>query len=180
MCDITHSCVWHDSFIWVTWLFLLCHTNHSYVWHNLFICVTRLINMYDMTHLYPWPDSLTCMTWHVDVCDITHSHSCVWHDSMICVTWLIDMSNLTHWCVWHHSFIQRILNRLRVYAWHNSSICLIHRVTRHGHTYKRVIVQKKKSLHTAMKEPCHTYRRATPHNRVPSNHTHLSHPWLRA
>jgi len=28
-CDMTHSCVWHDSFICVTWLIHMCDVTHS-------------------------------------------------------------------------------------------------------------------------------------------------------
>jgi len=40
VCDTTHSYVWHDSFICVTWLIHMCDMTHSYVWHDSFICVT--------------------------------------------------------------------------------------------------------------------------------------------
>jgi len=58
MCDMTHSYVWHDSFICVTWLIHMCDKTHSYVWHDSFICVTWLIHMCDMTHSYVWHDSV--------------------------------------------------------------------------------------------------------------------------
>ena len=57
---MTHSFVWHDSFICVTWLIHMCDMTHSYVWHDSFICVTWLIHMCDMTHSYVWHDSFTC------------------------------------------------------------------------------------------------------------------------
>jgi len=31
MCDVTHSYVWHDSFICVTWLIRMCDATHSYI-----------------------------------------------------------------------------------------------------------------------------------------------------
>jgi len=90
MCDMTHSYVWHDSFICVTWLnhmcdIHMCDTTHSYVWHDSFICAW-LIHMCDMTrsrvrHSYVWHDSFICVTWLIHMCDMTHSH--VWHDSLI-------------------------------------------------------------------------------------------------
>jgi len=43
---MTHSYVWHDSFICVTWLIHMCDMTHSYVWHDSFICVTWLIHDY--------------------------------------------------------------------------------------------------------------------------------------
>ena len=98
MCDMTHSYVWHDSFICVTWLIHMCDMIHAHVWHDSFICVTRLIHMCDMTHSYVWHDSLTCVIWLIHMCDMTHS--CVWHDSFICVTRLIHMCDMTHSYVW--------------------------------------------------------------------------------
>ena len=54
---MTHSYVWHDSFICVTWLIHMCDKTRSYVWHDSFVCVTWLIRMCDMTHSYVWHDS---------------------------------------------------------------------------------------------------------------------------
>jgi len=81
------------------------------------------------------------------------------------------MCNMTRWYVWHKSFIQLILISLRPYAWRTSSIRLIHRVTRHAHTYKRVNHKQKKSLHSEMKDitasfhmyegMCQAYHRVT-------------------
>ena len=36
---MTHSYVWHDSFLCVTWLIPMCDMTHSYVWHDSFLCV---------------------------------------------------------------------------------------------------------------------------------------------
>jgi len=58
MCDMTHSYVWHDSFICVTWLIHMCDMTHSYVSHDSFIRVTCLIHMCDMTYT-----SSICETW---------------------------------------------------------------------------------------------------------------------
>ena len=71
-CDMTHSYVWHDSFMRVTWLIHACDI---------------LIHMFDMTYSYVWRDSFICVTWLIHMCDVTHSHA--WRDSFICVTWLI-------------------------------------------------------------------------------------------
>ena len=50
VCDMTHSCVWHDSFIWVTWLIHMCAMTHSCVWHGSFMCATWLIHVCEMIH----------------------------------------------------------------------------------------------------------------------------------
>jgi len=83
----------------VTWLIHMCDITHSHVWHHSFICVTWLIHMCDMTHSYVWHVPFICVTWLMHACDMTHSY--VWHDSFMCVTWLIHMCNTTHPYVWH-------------------------------------------------------------------------------
>jgi len=129
MRDMTHSNIWrdpficvtwhtpqggrHDSFIPVTWLIHMCDMTHSYVWHDSFTCVTWLIHVRDMTQSYVRYDSFICVTWLIHMCDMTHStgrpcHCALhlplrWHDSFICVTWLIHMCDMTHSHVWHDS-----------------------------------------------------------------------------
>jgi len=53
-CDMTHSYVWHDSFICMIWLIHMCDTTHSYAWHDSFICVTWPIHTCEMTQSYIW------------------------------------------------------------------------------------------------------------------------------
>jgi len=71
MCDVTHSHVWHDWFIWVTWLFQI---------HKCFLDVhcSRCACSED-----------SCVTWLVHTCDMTRSY--VWHDWFIWVTWLFQV-----------------------------------------------------------------------------------------
>ena len=111
MCDMTHSYVWHDSFICVTWLIHMCGMTHSYVWQDSFICVTWLIRMCDVTHVYVWHDSFICVTWLIHVCDMTHSY--VRRGSFVCVMWLIHMCDMTHSYVWHGSFIGKCRHRAK-------------------------------------------------------------------
>jgi len=102
---------WHDSFVSVTWLIRMCDMTHSYVWHDSFIreekswsktrrLCGRVMHIWhawfirDMTHLYVWHDSFVCVTWLIRMRDMTHSY--VWHDSFVCVTWLIRMCDMTH------------------------------------------------------------------------------------
>jgi len=89
VCDMTHSCVWHDSFMCVTWPIHLCDMTHSCVWHDSFIRVPWLIHMCDMTYSHVWHDSSICVTWLIHMCDMTHPS--VWH-----VTWLFFMWDMTH------------------------------------------------------------------------------------
>jgi len=125
VCDTTHSRVWNDLFIRVTWLIHMCDMTDAYVWHDSFTCVTWLIHMCDMTHSYVWHGSFICVKWLTIMCDMTHSY--VWHDSLIRATWLthmcdvnymcdmifvrvtrlIQFCDITHSCVWPDSFIMQ-------------------------------------------------------------------------
>ena len=71
VCDMTPSYVWHDSFIFVTWLLHVCDITHSYVQND--ICGTWLLHMCDMTCSYVWPDSFMCVTLPLPMCKMTHS-----------------------------------------------------------------------------------------------------------
>jgi len=114
ICDMTHLCMWHDSFMGIA-----RDTTLSYVWHDYFICLTWFFRMCDMTLTYVWRDSFICVTCLFHMCDMPHSY--VWHDSFIYVTWLIyvcdmthsralrvtrlfHMCDMTHSRVWHDSF----------------------------------------------------------------------------
>ena len=112
MCDLTHSCVWLDSFMCVTWLVrdvtcscvlqgALRPVRHgSFISNMTHSYLTWLIHMCDMTRSYVWHDSFICDVTH-SFCHMTRSY--VWHDSFICdiallyVTWLVHM--------WHDSFM---------------------------------------------------------------------------
>ena len=56
MCDMTCSCVWHDSC--VTWLV------HVFAMTHLWVC-------YDMTHSYVWRDSFIRVTWLIHMCTLS-------------------------------------------------------------------------------------------------------------
>jgi len=142
MCDMTHSYVWHDSFIcvirpihvcdvtravcgvprlstrmltvvdpftYVTWLIRMCDMTHSYVWHNSFICIIRPIHVCDVTRaVCGVPKTIdndvafidksfgfdTAVSEAVKVCDMTRSN--VWRDSFVRAIWLIHMCDMTH------------------------------------------------------------------------------------
>jgi len=87
--DMTHSYVWHASFICVTWLIHMCDLTDSYVWHDSFMRVTWLIHMCDTTHSYVWHAS-----WRIPIRETRLIHMCdmphdvflyVRHDSFVCV-----------------------------------------------------------------------------------------------
>jgi len=45
MYDMTHSYMWHGSFLCMTWLTHMCDMTHLYVWHDFFTCVPGLIHL---------------------------------------------------------------------------------------------------------------------------------------
>ena len=148
ICDMTHSCVWHESFKWVPWLIPVCDMTHSYEWHDSFPCVTWLIHMIDLTHSFMWHDSFICVQWLIHMCDMTHSY--VRHDSLIFVTWLTHMwhdslicvTRLTHTATsGGNSFAPWLIDMcdtIHVYVPHDSLICviwLIHTTTGGGNSF---------------------------------------------
>jgi len=100
MWDMTHSYVWHDSFICVTWLIHMFNRTHSYVWHDSFICVTWLIHMCDMT---PLKLNLLKMLNMLNMLNLPH---------LLCGTWLIHMCDMTHSLVRHNML--KMLNMLNM------------------------------------------------------------------
>jgi len=129
MCDMTHSYVWHASFICVTWLICVCDMTHSNVWRDSSIRVAWLIYMCDMTHSHicggVQHDATHCnalptlghtdaigtkrhqktqMTHSTASCNGQRTYSCVWRDSSI-------FCSVTHSYVWHDSivFVTRLI-----------------------------------------------------------------------
>ena len=73
--DMTHSYVWHDSFICVTWfvynVFIRLVLVDSFIHWVIWQCIILL--MWHMTYAYVWHDSFLCVTWIIYMCDMTHS-----------------------------------------------------------------------------------------------------------
>jgi len=87
-----------DWLVCVAWRVHICDTihymcamTHSYVWHDSFMCGTRLFHVF----AYVRHNTFICVAWLIHVCDITHS--CVWRDSFTCVTWLSHVCDMTMW-----------------------------------------------------------------------------------
>jgi len=113
---MTHSCVWHDPFLCVTWLIPVCDMTHSCVWHDsfLFWCVTWLTFAKCSSNLRLHEPTLSYV-WRMHKFDMTHSFA--WHDSPlpdaarfeVCVTRLIHMRDsflcVTNSCVWYDSLM---------------------------------------------------------------------------
>jgi len=143
MCDMTHSDVWHDSFVCASW--------PIHVWHDSFICVTWLIRVGHDSFICLTPQQLRwnprvvviCVTWHTQMCDMTHSYVC--HDPFIRAMWPVDTCDRTHWYLWHDSLIcvtwlmhmsktwttsvkssccGNVCDMSHSYVWHDSFVCV--------------------------------------------------------
>jgi len=102
--DKTRSDKSWDCLLWyVTWLIRTCDVTHSYVWHDSFVHVIRLIYMRDMMHSYVWHNSFLCVSWFFDMRVMTRSY--MWHHPFMYVPWLIHLCATTHSYVCHDSFI---------------------------------------------------------------------------
>jgi len=126
--DVWHDSftyVWHGSFIRVTSLIHKCTMTHSSVYHDSFMSATYvfpsffvpwLICKYDLS--YSCVMRCMSMTSAVYVCcmfqkfDVTHfiriwdmPHLCVGHDLFIRGSWLIPTRDMTHSHLWHDSLI---------------------------------------------------------------------------
>ena len=136
---MTHSYVWYDSFICVTWLIhmtwliYMCDMTHLYVWHDSFICVTWLIYM----SMHCQHITTLCNTLHHMGNRIAgHIHStapCTWHDSFIfCNMTHLYINTLPTYCntLWHiaahcnalqqhENPVPLVMQRLRVSRWHS-------------------------------------------------------------
>jgi len=130
---MSHSYVWHDSFICVTWLIHMCDMTHSYVWHAPFVSATWLIYKY-VTWLIILNRRVTALvsrrvplTWHASfVCATWLIHTCATWLLDVCVMWLILLNRrvtalvlrcvllVAHSCVWHALFV----------FWHDLFICV--------------------------------------------------------
>jgi len=143
MCHTTHSYVWHDSFIFLTWLILTCDMTPPCDMTRLFhLCDMTFrvcnvpIHMWDMIHSYLQCDNMCDITlpfvWHYSSY-VWRAHSYVWHDSFLCVTWLVHMCDMTRSYVWHDSFLcvtylVHMWDMTYSYVWQASSLrvtCLI-------------------------------------------------------
>jgi len=134
--------VWHDSFIFGTWLIRMwdmthscIHMTHSHVcdtgnidhdhllypdWKvdGRYVCVCDMTHCYvcvcDMTHCYVCVCDMA--QWHVFecicICDMTHWCVCVWYDSLMCVRMYAS--------VW----IDPSVCACVIWLWHDAFVCV--------------------------------------------------------
>jgi len=110
---MSHSYVWHEALLCVTWLICMCDITHSCVWHETFPFVTWLVSICGMTHFYARYDWVLCVivlflrgheyipyvTWPIHTCDMMQSY--VSYHSSLWVSWLtsmyvVKMRHVTH------------------------------------------------------------------------------------
>jgi len=168
---LTHSYVWHDSFICVTWPIHMC-VHHLGNVHDSFICMTWPIHTCDMTYSYAWHDPFICVTWPIHMRDMTHSY--VWHDPSICVPYLTLICDMTHSYerVVSHSSMSNVAHMRHTQRWVVFPYCHTHEcVTSHlCYTHKWVSSWVSIITHFYMIYTCdvtHT-----------SNSIHMSRTWM--
>jgi len=135
----THSYVWHDSVICLTWLIymfvaqnwlgILRENLTEDLYHTVMSTLTSvwLIHECDMTQSHVWHDSILCVTKLSHMCDRTHSY--VWQDLLVWVTWLIHMREMTHSHVWQDWFtcvtwLIHMCDMTQSCVWHDSFMCV--------------------------------------------------------
>jgi len=106
----THSNMWHDSFICVTWLIQMCDMTHPYVQRNLFIRVWH--DSWNATWLIPTSvlDKFTVVcVWHTQ--EATCQDACEWVSHVSGCTWRSELFSVMHSFIYsvsriHISFIR--------------------------------------------------------------------------
>jgi len=140
----------------VTWLIYVCDMTHSCVWHDSFMCVTWLIHVCYMTHLCVWHDSLMCVTWLINVCDRTRgthmNESCHTHEWVMSHTWMSHVTHMNEAHTWmSHTWMSHVTHMKESHTWmshvtHMNESChthegvMSHICMRHG-TRERVLAQ---------------------------------------
>jgi len=111
---MTHTYVWHDSFIHARWLTHMSdmiqldftHTQNKSVWIN-----KSLVNPKSTSIQSSKPCTvLQYPSRKADFIQLDFTHTHVWHDSCICMTWLI------HTCKMTHSYVRLDSTRLHSYT----------------------------------------------------------------
>jgi len=143
---------------------------HSYVWHDAFICVTWLIHMFDMIQSYVWHDSFicafSCVTWHIHMRSMTHS--CAWQNS------LQQTCGRHEWCRTHEPWVmshtsKHSLSRTRVRhvtrassSWYTYECVMVHCLCPAlNHSVINAKKRSKSIINPLQKERCFVYMLTT-------------------
>jgi len=102
-CDMTHLCVWHDSFVRVTWLICACHVTRQYL--NTF---TNCWQRDSSACIHVQYDLFMCVTWPTYILTRSRQRTARSWCVYTCVIWLIYACDMTHLCVWSDSPIYLI------------------------------------------------------------------------
>jgi len=86
--------MWHDSFIYVTWLIHICDMTHSYMWHDS-CCIW--LSLTHRTWMHPGVVNESC---HIHMCDMTHSYDMndLWRSH---VTYMNESCHIYEWVMSH-------------------------------------------------------------------------------
>ena len=189
ICDMTHSYIrylFHDSFIYVTWLIYTQLQQISggphlrpYVyclggaWGGLFLFVLALSHIREIVVIWcsgrqmldpgparVWHDSFICVAWLIHMCDMTHSY--VWCDSFVCVTWLIHMCT----CPIHMCDMTRECVAWLMYGWHDSFVQVMAYMDMSRHVTSRHVTSR------------HVWKRHVPDEKVTSYVNGSCHVWM--
>jgi len=130
MCDMTHSIVWNDLFIYVTWLIHTCD-------------ITQDVGMIESVHE------------HLHMCSYNWVMAQIW---MSLVTHLNESCHTCEWVV-PHIWMSHVIGSCHTYEWVMSHIWRRHvthmKVSRHA--YEWVMSHIWMSHVIRMNESCHTY-----------------------
>jgi len=119
-CVETHSCIWHDSFMYVTWLIHICAMAQSFMWRHS--CVH--IDGWVMSHTWMSHAKYMNESWHIYDCAMSHG-------SVIYVTSHTWRSH--HLCDINES---SCMSYVTSHLWHKWKSCHIHEfMWRHSPIY---------------------------------------------
>jgi len=163
MCDITHSYVWHDAFIRVTWLMHMCDTTHHMC--DLSCKHHELIHTRDNTCRY-YACEHDCFEIYAYIQGIKSMYACLniyFFCSPACrVMWKIWMSHVTHLneschafkCVMSHSH-ESCHICMYVYIHIYAYLCTHIHIYMCIHTFTWTIIFLTSALHARFKSTPH-------------------------
>ena len=120
--DVTHSCdhVYHDVFLYVTWLIPLCAMTHSYVCHDSFVYLTGILLLCDFESKFLNEiKDLPLLTCKVCVCICMCVCVCVCVRACVCMC--VCVCVCVNVDVWFKVYVLQSQLNWRKNKWHKSS-----------------------------------------------------------